>query len=92
MIAARLCPGAISESSSSDLPPIVVSKLAKPVMFQTRYGLTVYRGEGCLELVNTAPVAVIEEAARRAWPLQCERPVLAHHFTYRSAASHPLLG
>ena len=33
MIAARLSPGAISESSSSHLPPNVASKLAKPVMF-----------------------------------------------------------
>jgi hypothetical protein len=33
MIAARLSPGAISESSSSHLPPSVSSKVAKPVMF-----------------------------------------------------------
>jgi hypothetical protein len=33
MIAASLSPGAISESSSSHLPPSVASKLAKPVMF-----------------------------------------------------------
>jgi len=33
MIAARLSPGAISESSSSHLPPSAGSKLAKPVMF-----------------------------------------------------------
>ena len=33
MIAARLSPGAISESSSSHLPPSVASKLTKPVMF-----------------------------------------------------------
>ena len=33
MIAARLSPGAISESSASHLPPSVGSKLAKPVMF-----------------------------------------------------------
>ena len=33
MIAARLSPGAISESSSSHLPPSVASKLAKPVIF-----------------------------------------------------------
>ena len=33
MIAARLSPGAISESISSHLPPNVASKLAKPVMF-----------------------------------------------------------
>jgi hypothetical protein len=33
MIAARLSPGAISESSSSHLPPSEASKLAKPVMF-----------------------------------------------------------
>jgi hypothetical protein len=33
MIAARLSPGAISESTSSHLPPSVVSKTAKPVMF-----------------------------------------------------------
>src|SRR6516164_4487349 len=33
MIAARLSPGAISESSSSHLPPKVGSKMAKPVMF-----------------------------------------------------------
>jgi hypothetical protein len=33
MIAARLSPGAISESNSSHLPPIEPSKLAKPVMF-----------------------------------------------------------
>jgi hypothetical protein len=37
MIAARLNPGAISESSSSHLPPNVGSKLAKPVMFPDRY-------------------------------------------------------
>src|SRR5215471_3141785 len=33
MIAARLSPGAISESSSSHLPPIEASKLANPVTF-----------------------------------------------------------
>jgi hypothetical protein len=33
MIAARLSPGAISESNSSHLPPNVASKMAKPVMF-----------------------------------------------------------
>jgi hypothetical protein len=33
MIAARLSPGAISESSSSHLPPSEASKVAKPVMF-----------------------------------------------------------
>jgi hypothetical protein len=33
MMAARLSPGAISESTSSHLPPNVASKLAKPVMF-----------------------------------------------------------
>ena len=33
MIAARLSPGAISESNSSHLPPSVVSKMAKPVTF-----------------------------------------------------------
>ena len=33
MMAARLSPGAISESSSSHLPPIEGSKPAKPVMF-----------------------------------------------------------
>jgi hypothetical protein len=33
MIAARVRPGAISESNSSHLPPSVASKLAKPVMF-----------------------------------------------------------
>ena len=33
MIAARLSPGAISESNSSQLPPSVASKRAKPVMF-----------------------------------------------------------
>ena len=33
MIATRLSPGVISESSSSHLPPSVGSKLAKPVMF-----------------------------------------------------------
>ena len=33
MIAARLSPGAISESNSSHLPPSEASKLAKPVMF-----------------------------------------------------------
>jgi hypothetical protein len=33
MIAARLSPGAISESSSSHLPPSVASKRPKPVMF-----------------------------------------------------------
>src|SRR5215471_7997457 len=33
MVAARLSPGAISESSSSHLPPIVGSKLPKPVTF-----------------------------------------------------------
>jgi hypothetical protein len=31
--ATRLSPGAISESNSTHLPPIVASKLAKPVMF-----------------------------------------------------------
>jgi hypothetical protein len=33
MMAARLSPGAISESSSSHLPPNVASNPAKPVMF-----------------------------------------------------------
>ena len=33
MMAARLTPGAISESSSSHLPPSEGSKRAKPVMF-----------------------------------------------------------
>jgi hypothetical protein len=33
MIAARLSPGAISESSSIHFPPNEASKLAKPVMF-----------------------------------------------------------
>ena len=33
MMATRLRPGAISESSSSHLPPSEDSKLAKPVMF-----------------------------------------------------------
>jgi hypothetical protein len=33
MIATRLSPGAISESSSSHLPPSEASKLAKPVVF-----------------------------------------------------------
>jgi hypothetical protein len=33
MIAARLSLGAISESSSSHLPPSEASKVAKPVMF-----------------------------------------------------------
>ena len=33
MIAARLSPGAISESSSSHLPPIEASRVAKPVTF-----------------------------------------------------------
>src|SRR6516164_2770119 len=33
MIAARLSPGAISESSLSHLPPSEASKVAKPVMF-----------------------------------------------------------
>src|SRR5215471_917559 len=33
MMAARLSPGAISESSSSHLPPSEGSKVAKPVMF-----------------------------------------------------------
>jgi hypothetical protein len=33
MIAARLSPGAISESSSSHLPPSEASKMAKPVAF-----------------------------------------------------------
>jgi hypothetical protein len=33
MIAARFSPGAISESSSSHLPPNEASKLAKPVTF-----------------------------------------------------------
>jgi hypothetical protein len=33
MIATRLSPGAVSESSSSHLPASVVSKVAKPVMF-----------------------------------------------------------
>jgi hypothetical protein len=33
MMAARLRPGAISESSSSHLPPSEASQLAKPVMF-----------------------------------------------------------
>jgi hypothetical protein len=33
MIAARLSPGAISESSTGYLPPSEASKLAKPVMF-----------------------------------------------------------
>ena len=33
MSAARLRPGAISESSSSHLPPSVASKMAKPVVF-----------------------------------------------------------
>src|ERR1700730_6184812 len=33
MIAARFRPGAVSESSSSHLPPSVASKSAKPVMF-----------------------------------------------------------
>ena len=33
MIAARLSPGAISESSSSHLPPRVASKTPKPVTF-----------------------------------------------------------
>jgi hypothetical protein len=33
MMAARLSPGAISESNSSHLPPSVASRVAKPVMF-----------------------------------------------------------
>ena len=33
MMAARVSPGAISESRSSHLPPSVASQLAKPVMF-----------------------------------------------------------
>jgi hypothetical protein len=33
MMAARLSPGAISESNSSHLPPSVASKLLKPVTF-----------------------------------------------------------
>jgi hypothetical protein len=33
MIAARVSPGVISESSSSHLPPSVTSKVAKPVVF-----------------------------------------------------------
>src|SRR5215471_10376482 len=36
MIAARLSPGAISESSSSHLPPITACEPPKPVMFPTR--------------------------------------------------------
>ena len=36
MMAARLSPGAISESSSSHLPPRVTSKMPKPVMFPAR--------------------------------------------------------
>ena len=36
MMAARLSPGAISESNSSQLPPIAPSKLAKPVVFPLR--------------------------------------------------------
>ena len=35
-IAARLSPGAISENSSSHLPPSEASKLAKPVTFPDR--------------------------------------------------------
>jgi hypothetical protein len=38
LMAARLSPGAISESSSSHLPPSEPSKLAKPVMFPPRTG------------------------------------------------------
>jgi hypothetical protein len=37
MIAARLSPGAISERSSSHLPPREASLVAKPVMFPDRF-------------------------------------------------------
>jgi len=36
MIATRLSPGAISESSSSHLPPSVASETAKPLTFPDR--------------------------------------------------------
>src|SRR6516164_10758201 len=50
MIAARLSPGAISESSSSHLAPSEASKLAKPVMFPPGW-----LSRGTMPLVTGSP-------------------------------------
>jgi len=66
MIAARLRPGAISESNSSHLPPSEASKVAKPVVFP------VGRSSRAMMPLATGSIAVTKAALALALPVFVE--------------------
>src|SRR5262249_49224521 len=68
MIAARLSPGAISESSSSHLPPSVASKLAKPVTFPPGRSsrATMPLATGSATFAKTIGIVRVSRSGRRA--------------------------
>ena len=65
MTAARLSPGAISESSSIHLPPSEVSKMAKPVMFPPGW-----LSRGAMPLATGSPPFHRDDRDRPRLPLE----------------------
>src|SRR6516225_7878514 len=75
MTAARLSPGAISESSSSHLPPSDGSKRAKPVMFPPGRSS---RGTRLLAAGSVAPIKTIGIVRVSRWRAAVAGVLLCH--------------
>jgi len=66
IMVARLSPGAVSESSSSHLPPSVASKTAKPVTFPLALLSLLGAETGVSTAKNASPIKGTDQKSRRS--------------------------